>query len=122
VEALLPTDTIVTETGATCDEKTLLAPQDITYQFNGVVKAFKIGSPCTGTSLDFSATIRIRVHINQTLGNTVTVTTSTNGGNTRANSSGTKIDNHTIEIVTNHFSLFKITSDAPPTTETGNTT
>ena len=105
----------MTETGASCDEKILLAPQDVTDQFIGATKAFKIGSPCTGTSLDFSHDIRIRAHTDQTLGDIITFQTSSDG-DTRANISGTKIDAHTIEITTDHFSFFKITSDTPSDT------
>ena len=115
MEALLPADTIVTQTGVACYDKILLAPQDVSDQFEGATKTFKLGSPCDGTSLDFSNDIRIRVHVDQTLGDTVSAQTSSDDS-TREDIPATKIDAHTIEIDTDHFSFFKITSDTPSDT------
>lgn len=113
VEAFLSADTIVTPSWTACSASTLLAPVDMTDDytwgdFSGVVKAFKIGSPCTGTTLNFSPSVTMRIHTDEVLSGTVIVRISSDGETDRQDITGTKIDDHTVEITTNHFSYFTI--------------
>ena len=113
VEAFLPADTVVTPSWTACPASTLLAPLDVTadytgVDFSGVVKAFKVGSPCTGTTLNFSPSVTMRIHTDEVLSGTITVRISSDGETNRQDLTGTKIDDHTIEVSTDHFSYFTI--------------
>lgn len=115
VEAFLPADTVVTPSWTICPANTLLAPIDITddytgVDFSGVVKAFKVGSPCAGTTLNFSSSVTMRIHTDEVLSGTITVRISSDGETDRQDLTGTKIDDHTIEITTDHFSYFVLES------------
>ncbi|MCX6823003.1 MAG: right-handed parallel beta-helix repeat-containing protein [candidate division SR1 bacterium] len=114
IEAVLPPNTTVISTGLSCLVNELLAPQDMTDQFSGVLKAFKIGSACTGTSLFFSNPVSVRIYMGSDLGETINVKVSTDGI-TRDDITGTRVSDmlYTYEIVTNHFSYFKIPTQTP---------
>jgi hypothetical protein len=126
IEAYLPSRLRITTSGESCDLATLLPPQDKTAEIKAldpaITAAFKIGSACSGTTLIFNRPIRIRIYIPTVLGDTNVVKISRDGL-IRENVTGTKIDDHIIEIQTTHFSYFKITSsttvddnnDNPPT-------
>jgi hypothetical protein len=57
----------------------------------------------------FSTGIHVRIHTDEMLGDTLVVKISSDGIH-REETTGTKIDDHTIEIITDHFSFFSIAS------------
>lgn len=113
VEVLLPVDTTVASNWAYCESNILLAPQDMTNEIKeidpSITTAFKIGSPCSWTTLNFSTGIRMRIYTDKILGDTIGVKVSSDGTN-REEINSTKINDHIIEIITDHFSFFSITS------------
>ncbi len=76
---------------------------------DNVVKLFNIATSCNNSPLLFSEPIRIRIHIDEVIGDTDTIKAEvSNDGITLEEIPATKIDDHTIEVVTPHFSQFKI--------------
>lgn len=120
IEALLPTGIIVTPSGEACDSSVLAAPEDATTAIqaedSSIIKAFRIGSVCTGTTLSFSNPVRIRIYVPEGLGDINVVKTSSDTI-TRTDVVSSKINDNLIEIEASHFSYFKIitsTSTPPP--------
>ena len=107
IEALLPADTTITQTGLFCDVHELLAPQDMSDQFPGTIKAFKIWSSCTWTTLTFSNLVKIRIYVDTILDTTFNVLISRDGINWES-VPAVRISDHILEITTSHFSYFKI--------------
>jgi hypothetical protein len=124
VEALLPSGTLLSWTGALCAIDVLLAPKDVTNFVKqsdpDTIKAFKIWSPCTGTITNFSPSfsgnnVILRVYVADILDNVIVQTS--NDANIRETITWTKIGDHIVEIQPQHFSYFKIinSSKAPST-------
>ena len=81
----------------------------MTEQFIDVDVAIKLGSPCEGTTLNLSEPVRIRIVMDTEEGDVIIAKVSSNGV-TRTDIVATRINEHTVELQTDHFSYFQVTN------------